>query len=557
MTMPDNSFIENLEILLGFVGAPKGSADRILAGRDPSHLPDTPSLALLMADPLSIQDLILGSRRPVTMAGASALLLQWEQDLRSAGGPGRPVVPIWVGGGQGLLLTRAEHAPDLACHLVTAFEERMPGAALGVAHIVTSPRGLVTGCGALEGTASIAPALRALGVDRSGGGGFGGLVSRLTARLRVARDAVRLPPPTPPGTPRCGECGRRAATLHAQGHAATCARCGHFHHEGSAIAKRHERMGRAKAIHDLIGGDPAFIAADGAGVGQHLQSLRTLGQYRALSSALGGAFHRDTIGEILHDTLGPDHGRQTLILLAGGDDILLACGAQGSMDVALALVDGIERRLDDALAASWPAGDRPSPKIGVGLGLVVGQHTSARTAFALARNLVRNAKTALDGERVRSAIDFEILRAGAATATSVGVLRKGRTRPFEQPGKGRPSVFRAGLRPLPTATARRLNDRAKHLANENGEAGRSLLYRLRQAFDDDPVVGLVTASYLLSRHKGLAEGLAVPTDRVGAALDGFEGDLFCDLHEREENHPVFATGVPDLLDLARIARKEH
>ncbi len=582
-----DDLVRHLGDLFEAAGLSRDAAVAVFEGDGGQALDDAPRFFLAMVDPPGIQELILASRRPTTVRGASATLLEWEAFLRGYGG----VVPLYVGGGQGVLLGLAGEADEVERHL------RQEAAAMHIGHvgfaaIAVSARDLVEGPAALRD----APAdLAALGVEAGGGGGFGALLGRLAGLVRLDKDGGDQALGAAWSGPRCHECGLGEGTLKIRlpgdRIAWRCERCHAFHKAGkrasgdtsggdateeSAAYRRRHPAG----LHDLVD-RPAFIAIDGAGVGALVQKCRTLREYVALSRALGGALAHEAIREAItglgvtldgrwdeqEEKWVKGHKPDGLVVLSGGDDLLVIVGQgvrrapsegeegadiAGPVEFAIALTRRLEAAIDAHLAARWPDPDT-RPTIGFGVGVATGPHISARQGFALARNLLKSAKKRLRSGEARSALDFEVLRTGGLVSENVETLRGTQVRTFSPPFEQRSATFRLGRRPFTLDEAERLCAVARE-ATESGEVGRGVLYRLRTAFEEDPVSGLATASYLLSRlpSTGLAR-LLDPSDLVGRPLGQapVDGLLFAPDPERGSGRR-YVSAVPDIVDLGTL-----
>ena len=78
-----------------------------------AHLSTEKTFSLVKFDADSIQEQVFASPRPVTIAGASALLRDWDDRLHER--VGNDAVVLYSGGGQAVLLTRRRSTQPAAC----------------------------------------------------------------------------------------------------------------------------------------------------------------------------------------------------------------------------------------------------------------------------------------------------------------------------------------------------------------------------------------------------------------------------------------------------------
>lgn len=526
--------------------------DSLMAGHDHPSLSDVQELALVAFDPIGIQDMVLASSRPTTIRGASKALTDWDDVLGGGRALDVPWVPLFAGGGQGVFLGPAHLAPAVCQALEEAFAKRLM-APCAAAFIPVSTRELALGPRRWTGGAS-ETALRFLGVNTKGGGGFGALLGRLALELAQSKDARPTWEVDGHDEVRCCECGRRAASERAvspgDDEFRICRRCHEFHRGG-----RIEGTKDARSLDDLPGG-AAYVAIDGAGIGAELQKLTSLHQYVAMSHALSEGFGRSTVESVLVNNLGvlPE---DRIVAIAGGDDVVLAIGAglrteqvRGPVEIALGLVRAIDATVNEKLARLWPEGVNV-PTIGAGAGVLVGRKLSARTGFKLARDLVRIAKTRRDKE-VRSAVDFEYVSGASLAASSIEDIRKKRERAWNPPviADGKASQKRGVLkyyrRPCSFEELEELLRISTAATNET----RSLIYRVRSALDEDPMLGVVTGAYLLRNRKGFA----LPEGTIGRSLDAVDTLLLRKEPVVDQKLEVWSSAIPDVADLLSVAR---
>ncbi|MCB9765188.1 MAG: hypothetical protein H6739_35770 [Alphaproteobacteria bacterium] len=518
--------VDALGRLLIEVGVSRQAAPLILDGEslDGPGVHDR-TLALVATDPLGIQELIQASRRPLTTLGASTTLTDWDRALRHESTrfvdlgdlPQRtPWVPLYAGGGQGLLLTRAQDADALVQSLKEQFTEKVHGT-LGAAWLKVSPQELAQG-----------PKEK----------GFGALLRAVGVALGRERDGYG-PPVKVWNGPRCDECGVRPV---AEGK--VCKPCHGFAKIGQEVRGEWGIDPEHASISDLAESHVAVLALDGTRVGKHLRGQETLRDYIHASHALLEAFSSDTVRRALH--IGPD-GLRALPVMLGGDDVQLvfdARNSEGAPALALQLINAIERELDTHRLP-----------IGVGAGLVISRHLGFQEAVGLARQLVVTAKAAARQADQRSGFDFEVVHGGAVLSESVARLRQDRvgTLALTVGGSLRTRTFRHGLRPLTLDEAEALVALARSLHLRE-------LHQLRHIAADlqeDPLVGLITASDLTGRartrgERPLLERLRAPEPPWAPREVPPDGWL---LREREERaldkvSTVWATALPELITLA-------
>jgi hypothetical protein len=527
--------------------------DSLMAGHDHPNLSDVQDVALVAFDPIGIQDMVLASSRPTTIRGASRGLTEWDESLERGDDLHMPWVPLFAGGGQGVFLGPARLA-EAACHtLEDAFAKRLM-APCSAAFIPVSTRELALGPRRWSGSGKEA-ALRLLGVNMKGGGGFGALLGRLSLELAQAKDARPTWEVDGHDEVRCCECGRRAASERAispgDGEFRICRRCHEFHRLGGQTVAKKE----ARSLDDLPGG-AAYLAIDGAGIGAELQRLTSLHQYVAMSHALSQGFGRSTVESALANTLGVST-EDRIVAIAGGDDVVLAVGAgvttemvRGPVEVALGLMREIDARVNEQLRANWPEGVQV-PAIGAGAGVLVARKLSARTGFKLARDLVRSAKTRRD-HTVRSAVDFEYVSGASLAASSIEDLRKKRERGWNPPvvAEGKASQKRGVLRYYRRPCSFEELDELLRISKAATNETRSLIYRVRSALDEDPMLGVVTGAYLLRNRKGFA----LPEGTIGRSLDAVDTLLLRKEPAADQKLDVWSSAIPDVADLLSVAR---
>jgi len=532
-----------IHALSQLLGATTDAAVQICHGRLPAGVDRDGRVAVGAFDPVGIQELLLTSRRPKEVLGASLLLHEW--DRRAPERANRHGVHVlYAGAGQSIVIGPEAGVASWATSEPEAFAQEVGGTAAAAA-LPCTLRELVEGPRSWAGPTSAADLAR-LGVEAGGGGGFGGLLGVLSARLRVAKDAA--------GYAIADHDGRRCQSsgiLPVEAGSKVSSLCRRFNEAAMRLGGH-----RGESIAEFAGG-VAFVAVDGTGIGARIQALHTMGDYIALSGALDAAFGFHALGRHL-GALGVAN-RDWIPVMAGGDDIVFALaagaafsGGVGPLELLHALLDRIGAAYDDAITGTPLASE---PPVGAGAGLVVGESVTARIAVTLARKLVKSAKSmrGASGERPRFAIDYEIVRRGSTVSASISDLRQAQELDWDPPFSKKRAKLRMVRRPFAL-------DHSKHLAGlaaateDQGESGRSLLYRLRQALADDPMAGLVDAAYLLSRvspSPPLATELALSEKQVGGSLDGIDHALVRD-EGMVDNTRVYSTGVAEIIDMATL-----
>ena len=532
MPVEDRDLVALLPPVLQAAGIEPSLAGAIVRGE--SGLPDVRSLALVAVDPPAIQQLLLASRCGVTRKGASDRLSQWDRELLEWNHRFASIgvaVPLYVGGGQGVLLTTAPLGAKVATELQAVFRSELHGE-LGVAVLEVSPKTLAEGPDAPPSDTH--DALARLGL-RSSSRGFGALLSTLMGRLRAEKDAAKAG--TTVDGRRCSECGKRPGVKGApDGRTKVCSPCHVFRkHGGAEELVTFSELGQGRVV--------AYLYVDGSGIGAKLARLRTLQEYDRFSAALRRAFDYESVVIPAMQVAGYE---RILPILRGGDDLLLVVagrdrGSQGAFAATVALVEAIERALDD----------NGYPEVGVGAGLVVTSELQARQGFELAYKLIKSAKTRARREGERSAIDFEVVLGGTVLSAKLTGMRRdreaiARNLPKPWPAEG---TFRLYRRPLLLDEARALLQTSQDLDGE----GRSLLYRLEEELAHDMLAGLSATMF----------GLARRNDDLGLRLTGHAkpplpgpavelGHLFQPFDDGTATG--WCTAIPDLLDLERIMR---
>ncbi|MBX3274754.1 MAG: hypothetical protein KF729_31100 [Sandaracinaceae bacterium] len=527
-------------------GAPGAQAEAVLEERA-EGLSDERSLALVAIDADAVQRTLLASPRPVTIAGASATLQQWDRDLRKHD----EVVPseatvLFAGGGTAVVLAPARAAASLGAKLERAYAERMHARATA-AHVAVSPRELVSGPRALTPPVD---GLARLGL-RPGGGGFGGCMANLAFALRTAKSAARAHFDVTEATSvaRCAETGDRprAPGHDAKGDPWTVSEFARGHREAGRKEKAADEQ--ARSLDDLLKRAKArrlaFICIDGAKIGTLLTGLTSLREYVGLSSTLDDAFSSVLLEDVQRE-LGI-RPREHQVILAGGDDLLLVVPAEGRGERpnALELTRRIARRIEGAFADGPRDG-----KVGVGAGvLITSGGLPSRIAFDYARALCDSAKRAID-DVDRSGVDFEVVLAGAPLSSSIASLREARERTTDSfPKMGQSAMLRDTQ--CPYAIGRFEGLLAVAEALHEAKVGQSTLAAYTRALEQGELnTALIDVYYQLARDR---------TGHVREALGvtSLEPDAPSEWIARQVSEPerVWATGLRDLVEVTKLMRR--
>lgn len=528
-----------------------------------AHLSTEKTFSLVKFDADSIQEQVFASPRPVTIAGASALLRDWDDRLHER--VGNDAVVLYSGGGQAVLLTRANHAKDLRDKLVREFEEHSGRSPCTTAHVCLSPYELVHGPHDARKNIDEATCQR-VGWSPKGGGGFGACMSLLEANLRQEKGSPKNIAWLPEGSrvARCVECAERPRDKQDE----LCERCKTNRRHGQRVTKDWEH---ARAFEDVIFGPVkedgrresgagrhlAFVRVDGAGIGGILEKLSTIKQYATVSYALKEAFEFKK-GEL--EKLGVPAKRYQLPI-AGGDDIMLVVPAKwhqpksGLAGDAFALARDLVKRIEatfdaDALRAlflSKPELLEKVRSIGAGVGIVISSGIPARFCFDYAYDLIRSSKEAIDERNrdKRSAIDFAVLYGGSPLVSSMqGVRRTMKETKEISLGESLEGIVHGTARPF---TAKEFADFLA-CAHRLLKVPRSSLHGLRDMMDD-PQTGLSTVKYQIARNRDLRAALTdinTPLSKLPAEVGHW---VLHPTNSRLEGKRQWVTPLPDLLEV--------
>lgn len=505
-----------LEPVLRRAGIEGGTANAIINGR--TDLPRDRALALVMIDPVGIQNEVLASRRFVTRLGASDALRAWDEEVRSDSA----WCALFAGGGQAALIATAGEAAAVAADLEGRFSKRRLGR-LGVATRACSPHELSTGPEWAEGSVS-EEALSRVGWRRHGGG-FGALLDQVRTQLRAVKDGIG-PSDWERGERPCAECGRRTADI-VRNDELVCPTCDVMHRRGTNALGNEEA-----AQFDKLSPKLAFLVIDGTGVGAALGTKRTILEYEHFSSTLTRAFDWVSVREDLQTEAIP--------VVRGGDDLGMVFAASQGFAGAARVLQGLRRRLEEI-------------GVGVGAGLVIGNTIGARPAMELGHRLMSRAKQRArhesSGAPPRYALDFEVVGAGSVLSSDLKDMRESR-RISVSPVQGwddLPTQAVRGWRPLMLDELAELVCVERRIT-EDLSSDWGAVHRLAERLERDPVEGGLFAAYLLRNRKGLGEALGASTVDPWTEAAGW-------LWRPDPESPnVRQLGLPDLLDVHRAAR---
>jgi hypothetical protein len=510
------------------VGVPEELVPAVVSpgpGGPLGSLPRERSLALIAFDIDQVQQTVLASPRPVTIAGASRMLAEWDDAMRNGEHTPGDATVLYAGGGTATILAPIQHADSLRKDLEQRFG-RHAHARATTAALPVSAFELANGPSPSTRSPS---ALKALGFAPAGGGGFGACLANLNLLLRHAKLAARPHPSVHAETsvPRCAECGRRPREQDT-----LCEACAAHKRRGREV-RREEREARSFDELSKNGGRIAFVCIDGAGIGRKLAELKTIEQYRTLSRDLNEAFRLD---EETRTKLDPE-GRGHQAVLEGGDDLMFVLPARAARANVFDITAELLRRIEEV---------GRDHAIGAGAGIVVTNNLTASFAFDAARKLCGLAKSVV-GEKTgaRSAVDFEVILGGFPYSEDPGDTRKqdSKLRQIDHPT--RPGLM-PGLaltqRPYTLPRFEELIEAAKRVAR----APKSQLSALRSALDSDSPAALVSVHYQVARHRELRNALGIDL----ATASRFLSDWVL----RDEPDNVLSTGIADLIEAARVVR---
>jgi hypothetical protein len=337
---------------------------------------------LVAYDANGIQEFIAANSRPIAMRGASTLLGLFDgaqrEDRRC----------VYAGGGRGLLLADSPvEAETLARAVERDFRHQT--------------------CGGVLATSVVPLDLK----DE------GGSLTLLRLKLELAKDAA-LPPggELPQGrTDACDDCRsyrRHAASPRPNSTGEqVCRRCLAVVTCGQSLSERRW------SLVDLSD-DPrvAVVSADGNNLGSLFASLSTLNACAQVSDLVAEVFT-----QAQQKAAEPCAGKLVSVA-SGGDDVRVFLPPRHALDYVETLTRQVEEGLEIAAGlltqVLTPPQKTQLQAAGVGIGLLVADATfPASRLIALAHTLEDQAKrrcrTSPTGQAARSAVDLEVMTAGA------------------------------------------------------------------------------------------------------------------------------------------------
>lgn len=365
-------------------------------------------------DANGIQELITASGRPISMRGASEVILAFDQRVREE----EPT--IFAGGGRGILLARSEHeAHAKADELVSRYR-------------VTTLGGVMAAC--------------AVPFQR-GGDGEAQSIRWLRHRLGVEKDAARPPTGVLPDSKdsECVYCRNYRGTRERMRDGELeriCPRCDAMLEHGRRVGETGERSDRfremSRSIADVAEGDRiAVIAADGNNLGALFDSLNNLVELAAISEVVATIFRAAQSRAL--ECVPAD---KRVHLMSGGDDVCAFLPPRAVLPYVETLVDVIESSANDhcRVITSWiaPTTAEQLGKLGVGIGAVVANvYYPAWRLIDHARALEHSAKVPCYQLGWRSGFDFAVVTTEDAMAADVARTRSaGDIRPLQPRSRG-------------------------------------------------------------------------------------------------------------------------
>lgn len=491
-------------------------------------LPEKQDMALVLVDPVGIQELIFISHRLITARHASLRLGEWDNEISSYIPKQIPYVILFSGGGQALLLCKKEDAVEIIETLVEAFYDKFQWMLVGT-QLDVSLKDLVSG-GSVH-THLSAKELSLLGWKASPTG-FGSLVAKLASKLQIQKDNHSQWRYQSHNRKRCWESGFLPATKKNKSDI-----CRNF---------------RSEDLHDdnkdLDYDNIAYLYLDGTSIGLHLQNKHSIKEYHSFSQALIRAFGRkETSARLARLGLAD---KDYVIGVCGGDDLQIAFDAKlqtdqwkGPLELLQLIIQDIHNELDQEWAQD---------SVGLGAGLAIGSGLNAPFGFRMARKLCAHAKTISHKRNNRSAIDFDLFYGGSIVADSISSLRTDKEKMWYPPlqKKGQKGIFSLTEKPYSFDDLSSMVTLAK--AIDASSIGKGIFYRIRTLLEDDPLVGVMTATYLLSKINGTKD-FVIPTDKLGTELL----DIDTYLIRKSEEDLAWSTKIPDIVEVITLRERAN
>lgn len=337
-------------------------------------------------DANGIQELIAACGRPISMRGASEVILAFDAEVRT-----RELV-IFAGGARGIVLAHSEgDARAAARAFVGRFRELTHG-------------GVMAACAVPL---------------KQGGEAEAQCIRWLRHRLDIEKDAARPPGGVLPDSKEleCAYCRNYRGTQTRKRDdqiEMVCSRCNAMLEKGRGSGQqRGRRRGEmSRSIADIAENDRiAVLSADGNNLGALFESLRSLVELAVVSEAIAAIFtraHEDALACVAADNRIP--------LMTGGDDVRAFIPPRAVLEYVATLVEVVESGASDHARALGSLISNETAKLLGGLGVGIGAVISSAyyPAWRLvdhAHTLELSAKAACYAHGWRSAFDFVVVTA--------------------------------------------------------------------------------------------------------------------------------------------------
>lgn len=358
---------------------------------------------LVMCDVDGVQAWLLRSVHLREIAGASQLLVDYDQELRHLAKNGEV---LFAAGGTALVRF---HNKDLARRFCEEVPRALEKATVNASVTVSDPAG-IGGC-------SFGNAIATLVEDLERKKRLGHALGEPADFCHAVRcQGCALEPAVAKGRVRIGNDDRLLG-------AACLARHNARSREGWLAWMRsrdgwQEARPAADANELAASGKLAFVLADVNGVGDRLAELDSEDAYRRFSAGLSGAL-QDALVEAIASEIPParwNHGNLPIeVLYAGGDDLLIACRGDLAMPLVARLATEFTSRAGKD--AEWTLGKPLGMSFGV---TIASSKFPFRVAHAIATGLLRHAKRAARTEGwTEGAVDWAIVTEAWGSADSI------------------------------------------------------------------------------------------------------------------------------------------
>jgi len=351
-------------------------------------------------DANGIQELITASGRPISMRGASEVILAFDKRVRDE------ELTIFAGGGRGVLLARSEGEADAKAKELVA-------------------RYRVTTCGGIMAACAV-PLERGRDAQARS-------IRWLRHRLGIEKDAA--PPPTgvlpDSKASECAYCRNYRGTRDRKRDdeiEKVCPRCDAMLEHGRRAGDDDEQPSRSREMSLSIEkvadrGRIAVIAADGNNLGALFDSLHNLVELAAVSEVVATTFQNAQ--ERALECVPAD---KRVPLMSGGDDICAFLPPGAVLSYVEALVEVIESSASEychrIAPLISPATATRLDNLGVGIGAVVANvYYPAWRLVEYARVLEHNAKAPCYEHGWRSGFDFAVVTTEDSMTGDVAHIR--------------------------------------------------------------------------------------------------------------------------------------